>query len=71
MPEEWLTSDEVVAHYKLRSKGQLYVMRSRGRGPRGHRFGKELRFKRSDLLAWEATRADTPRSSADETPSAA
>lgn len=56
--EEWLTADEVVARYKLSSKDALYLMRSRGTGPRGHKFGRELRFKVSDLRVWEALRAD-------------
>jgi hypothetical protein len=57
-PEEILTADEVVARYKLKSLESLYVMRSRGNGPRAFRVGKELRFRLSDLRAWEESRAD-------------
>lgn len=59
--ERWFTVDEVVARYRLASKAALYALRSRGRGPRGHRIGRRVLFKESDLLAWEATRADEER----------
>lgn len=58
---EWLTSDEVVARYKLKSKDVLYLMRSRGSGPKGYRFGKQLRFKVSDLRDWEEQHSDEAR----------
>lgn len=59
--ERWFTAAEVVARYRLRSVEALYELRSRGRGPRGHRFGRALMFKGSDLAAWEAERADKTR----------
>lgn len=59
--ERWLTADEVVARYGLKSRAALYAMRSRGTGPRGYRIGRLVKFKVSDLLAWEATRADRER----------
>ena len=62
-PDEWLTAVEVVARYKLASVAALYAMRHRGKGPRGHRFGRELRFKVSDLDAWEAAHVDRERTS--------
>lgn len=58
---EWLTARQVVARYKLASLDALYTMRSRGRGPRGHRMGRELRFSEADLRAWERLRADAER----------
>ena len=30
----------------------LYDLRSKGRGPRGFRVGRELRFRRSEVDAW-------------------
>ncbi|WP_344771706.1 helix-turn-helix domain-containing protein [Nocardioides panacisoli] len=30
----------------------LYDLRSRGRGPRGFRVGRELRFRSSEIEAW-------------------
>lgn len=56
--DEWLTADEVVAIWKLGSKNTLYGMRSRGRGPRGYKVGRELRFKRRDVEAWVEQGAD-------------
>ncbi len=32
----------------------LYDLRSQGRGPRGFRVGRELRFRRSEIEAWLA-----------------
>lgn len=58
---QWLTARQVVDRYQLRSVEALYELRSRGRGPRGHRFGRELRFREADLLAWERSRADVER----------
>jgi hypothetical protein len=58
---EWLTTDQVVARYQLNSKDTLYLLRSRGRGPKGYRFGKELRFKVSDLRDWEEQNSDEAR----------
>ncbi|WP_420901727.1 helix-turn-helix transcriptional regulator [Nocardioides turkmenicus] len=30
----------------------LYDLRSQGRGPRGFRVGRELRFRRAEIDAW-------------------
>ena len=30
----------------------IYDLRSQGRGPRGFRIGRELRFRRSEIDAW-------------------
>ena len=32
----------------------LYDLRSKGRGPRGFRVGRELRFRRAEVDAWLA-----------------
>ncbi|GAA4226084.1 hypothetical protein GCM10022254_09860 [Actinomadura meridiana] len=55
---EWLTAREVVEQYKLPSLAALYTMRSRGKGPKGHRFGRDLKFHLADLKAWEDECAD-------------
>lgn len=34
------------------SRQTLYDLRSEGRGPRGFRVGRELRFRRSEIQAW-------------------
>lgn len=58
MDDEWLTTEEVVRRAKLASRESLYAMRSRGRGPRGYKIGRELRFKASDIAAWMERNAD-------------
>lgn len=58
MDDEWLTTEEVVKTAKLSSRESLYTMRSRGRGPRGYKVGRELRFKASDIAAWMERNAD-------------
>lgn len=58
MDDEWLTTEEVVKKAKLSSRESLYTMRSRGRGPRGYKVGRELRFKASDIAAWMERNAD-------------
>lgn len=35
----------------------LYDLRSQGRGPRGFRVGRELRFRRSEIQTWLAQHA--------------
>ena len=36
----------------------VYQWRSRGHGPRGAKFGRHVRFRRSDIDAWIARRLD-------------
>jgi excisionase family DNA binding protein len=36
----------------------IYNWRTLGKGPRGHRIGRHVRFKRSDVDAWLETLAD-------------
>jgi excisionase family DNA binding protein len=38
----------------------VYRWRSAGSGPRGHRIGKHVRFRRSDVEAWLDACADQP-----------
>ena len=38
----------------------LYQWRARNYGPRGARFGKQVRYSRADVDAWIATRYDDP-----------
>ncbi|WP_244929275.1 helix-turn-helix domain-containing protein [Nocardioides sp. W7] len=33
----------------------LYDLRSKGRGPRGFRIGRQLRFRRAEVEAWLAS----------------
>ncbi|MGZ6795110.1 MAG: helix-turn-helix transcriptional regulator [Nocardioidaceae bacterium] len=51
--EPVLTLSELAAHLAV-SVQTLYDLRSQGRGPRGFRVGRELRFRRSEVDAWLA-----------------
>ena len=51
--EPVLTLSELAAHLSV-SVQTLYDLRSKGRGPRGFRVGRELRFRRSEVDAWLA-----------------
>lgn len=51
--EPVLTLRELAAHLCV-SAQTLYDLRSRGRGPRGFRVGRELRFRQSEIDAWLA-----------------
>ena len=54
--EPVLTLSELAAHLTV-SVQTLYDLRSKGRGPRGFRVGRELRFRRSEVDAWLSARA--------------
>lgn len=62
--KEWSNVDEVVARYRLKNRRALYLLRTRGKGPRGYRFGRDLLFSEDDLIAWEESRADDNRGKA-------
>jgi excisionase family DNA binding protein len=51
--EPALTLSQLAAHLSV-SVQTLYDLRSKGRGPRGFRIGRELRFRRSEVDAWLA-----------------
>ena len=40
----------------------VYQWRSRGHGPRGAKFGRHVRFRRSDIDAWITQRLDPTES---------
>ena len=48
---EVLTTEECAELLRV-TPSTLYGWRYHGKGPRGHRIGKELRFLRADVLAW-------------------
>lgn len=52
-PTEVLTLSQL-AHYLGVPAQTLYDLRSQGRGPRGFRVGRELRFRRAEVDAWLA-----------------
>jgi excisionase family DNA binding protein len=39
----------------------IYNWRWKGEGPRAHKMGRHVRYKRTDVEDWAATRAETPR----------
>jgi len=51
--EPVLTLSQLAAHLSVGVQ-TLYDLRSKGRGPRGFRVGRELRFRRCEVDAWLA-----------------
>lgn len=51
--EPVLTLSQLAAHLSVNVQ-TLYDLRSKGRGPRGFRVGRELRFRRAEVDAWLA-----------------
>jgi excisionase family DNA binding protein len=51
--EQVLSLSELCAHLQV-SAQTIYDLRSQGRGPRGFRVGRELRFRISEIEAWLA-----------------
>ncbi|MBA2698636.1 MAG: helix-turn-helix domain-containing protein [Nocardioidaceae bacterium] len=49
--EQVLSLSELCAHLHV-SAQTIYDLRSQGRGPRGFRVGRELRFRVSEVGAW-------------------
>jgi len=49
-----LTLSELAAFLSV-SNQALYDLRSKGRGPRGFRVGRQLRFRLSEIEAWIAS----------------
>ena len=49
--EQVLSLSELCAHLHV-SAQTIYDLRSQGRGPRGFRVGRELRFRISEVEAW-------------------
>jgi len=50
---EVVTLSELCAHLDVPIQ-TLYDLRSQGRGPRGFRVGRELRFRAGEIEAWLA-----------------
>ena len=56
-PAEWISPDELAAELGIPVK-TIYQWRYLGTGPRGHRIGKHVRYRRRDIEAWLVTQAD-------------
>ncbi|WP_081680970.1 AlpA family transcriptional regulator [Cellulomonas sp. URHD0024] len=51
--EPAMTLPELAAYLSVSTQA-LYDLRSQGRGPRGFRVGRQLRFRDSEIQAWLA-----------------
>jgi len=51
--EPAMTLSELAAYLSVNPQA-LYDLRSQGRGPRGFRVGRQLRFRMSEIEAWLA-----------------
>ncbi len=56
---QFLTTEELAAELKV-PKATLAQWRHKGTGPCGYRVGRFIRYRRADVEAWLATRADKP-----------
>lgn len=53
-PSPWLTRTEVASRLRI-PQGTLENWAVRGRGPRFAKFGRHVRYRLSDVEAWEET----------------
>lgn len=62
MTHEQMTPEEVAEYLRV-PVSTVYAWRYRGIGPRGHKIGRHVRYRRSDVDAWYEDQAD-PRPAA-------
>lgn len=55
--KQWLDPAELAAELGI-PKQTIYKWRTEGKGPRGHKLGRHLRFARRDVDEWLAENAD-------------
>jgi excisionase family DNA binding protein len=60
---EALMTTEEVADFLAVPVATVKAWRAHGKGPRGHRVGRHIRYRKSDVLFWLERRAD-PRPAA-------
>jgi hypothetical protein len=58
--DEFLTAEELAERWRTTPAG-IANMRYRGTGPPGHRIGRRVLYKRSEVEAFEASRHDDQR----------
>lgn len=58
--ERWLSRQDLADRYRLPAK-TLAQWASKGTGPRYARMGRHVRYRLSDVIAWETARVDDPR----------
>jgi excisionase family DNA binding protein len=56
--KETLMTTKEVAEFLSVPVGTVYAWRAAKKGPRGHRVGRGIRYRRADVLAWLDRRAD-------------
>ena len=49
--DEWLGLQQVSDEWQI-PVATIYTWQVKGTGPKAYKFGKHLRFKRTDLAAW-------------------
>jgi excisionase family DNA binding protein len=54
---EWLSPDELADWLGIPTN-TIYQWRLRGLGPRGHKIGRHVRYRRADVEAWLAEQVD-------------
>lgn len=54
---EWLSIDQLSAEIQV-PVSTIYQWRSRGEGPRAHKFGRHVRFARQDVDEWQEAKVD-------------
>jgi excisionase family DNA binding protein len=57
--KEFLTVDELARLLRV-PKATIYRWRTTGNGPRGHKIGRYVRFRRAELESWLEEHADDP-----------
>lgn len=58
--DEWVTPKELATELQI-PLATLYQWRYRGEGPVGHRIGRHVRYRRSDIECWLARQRGDPR----------
>ena len=58
MSKDWTSIEELAEELGVPVR-TVYAWRHRGSGPRGHKIGKHVRFRRVDVEAWLERCADS------------
>jgi len=66
-PDVWITRPELASRQKL-PRATLAQWASQGKGPKYAKFGRHVRYRLADVIAWEnantVSRANDPRGAA-------
>lgn len=61
--QQWLSPEDLADELGIPVRS-VYAWRSRGAGPRGHKIGRHVRYRRADVDAWLEQHADPARPAA-------